>query len=127
MIKLLLLAGLGSGIGGMFRVAISLLINLKYGKATAFPIGILMVNLIGCFLMGLAFAYLNQKPRFESLYVFLAMGFLGGFTTFSAFSLEALQLFQSRDFSNAFIYISLSTILSVIACYLGISLKNFWQ
>lgn len=127
MIKFLLLVGLGSGIGGMFRVAISLLINLKYGKTVAFPIGILMVNLIGCFLMGLAFAYLNQKPRFESLYVFLAMGFLGGFTTFSAFSLEALQLFQSRDFSNAFIYISLSTILSVIACYLGISLKNLWQ
>lgn len=124
MIKFLLLVGLGSGIGGMFRVAISLLINLKYGKTTAFPIGILMVNLIGCFLMGLAFAYLHQKPRFESLYAFLAMGFLGGFTTFSAFSLEALQLFQLRDFSNAFIYISLSTLLSVVACYLGISLKS---
>lgn len=124
MIKLLLLVGLGSGIGGMFRVAISLLINLKYGKTVAFPIGILAVNILGCFLMGLAFAYLNQKPRFESLYVFLAMGFLGGFTTFSTFSLETLQLFQAREFGNAFIYISLSAILSVIACYLGFSLKN---
>ncbi|MDO5106558.1 fluoride efflux transporter CrcB [Capnocytophaga sp.] len=124
MTKLLLFVGLGSGIGGMLRVALSLFVNAKYGKIAGFPIGIVAVNLIGCFLMGFVATYLSKKPDFESLYNFLAIGVLGGFTTFSAFSLETLQLMQQRDFFNAFLYVAISVLAGILACFLGFFIKN---
>ncbi len=119
MTKLLVLTGLGSFIGGVLRVVISVLLSLKFNKSTPFPIGIFTINIIGCFLIGLLFAYFKEKPQFGSLYVFLTMGFLGGFTTFSTFSLEVIQLFEQKEVFKAFSYAFLSAIGGILACYVG--------
>ncbi len=122
MIKLIVLAGLGSFIGGILRVLISVILNLKFEKNVPFPIGIFAVNVIGCFLIGLFFAYFKEKPQLGSLYMFLTMGILGGFTTFSTFSLEVVQLFEQKEVTKAFLYAFSCSFLGILACYAGTTL-----
>ncbi|GIM53877.1 fluoride efflux transporter CrcB [Capnocytophaga cynodegmi] len=119
MIKLVLLTGLGSFIGGILRVFISFILNIKFDKTLQFPIGIMAVNIIGCFLIGIFFAYFKEKPQFGELQYFLMTGILGGFTTFSTFSLEALQLFQNNEPIKAIFYVLGSVLLGIMACFLG--------
>lgn len=119
MIKLILVAGLGSFIGGILRVIISFILNIKFDKTLHFPIGIMAVNIIGCFLIGVSFAYFKEKPQFGTLQYFLMTGISGGFTTFSTFSLETLQLFQNNEPMKAILYIFGSVLLGITACFLG--------
>ena len=107
MIKNLFIVGLGGGIGSMIRYAASLLMNTKL-----FPYATFSVNIIGSFIIGLVFALSIKETGITNNWkLFLSTGICGGFTTFSAFSLENMGLLQSGKIGLAFIYIALSTLL----------------
>jgi CrcB protein len=115
MIKNLFIVGLGGGIGSMIRYAASLLMNTKL-----FPYATFSVNIIGSFIIGLVFALsIKEMGITNNWKLFLSTGICGGFTTFSAFSLENMGLLQSGKIGLAFIYIALSIIMCIVACYLG--------
>lgn len=118
MIKQILLVGLGGGIGSMMRYGTSLLIRPKL-----FPVATLSVNVIGCFIIGLVFALsIKEEGISDNWKLFLATGICGGFTTFSAFSLENLGLMQSGKIGMALTYIILSLVLGILATFLGYQL-----
>ena len=121
MIKNILLVGLGGGIGSILRYAATLAINSKY-----FPYATLCVNIIGSFIIGLVFDFAIKDETFANTWkLFLATGICGGFTTFSAFTLENMQLLQSGKIGMAFLYIALSVVLGIAATFCGYQLfKN---
>lgn len=115
MIKNLLLVGLGGGIGSMLRYATGLLINSKH-----FPYATLTVNIIGSFIIGIIVAMSIKEAGLPGQWkLFLATGICGGFTTFSAFSLENMELLQSGKPGMAIMYIMLSVVLGIGAAFLG--------
>ncbi|MFQ3183176.1 MAG: CrcB protein [Alteromonas macleodii] len=116
MIPTVLQVAFGGAIGAAARYSMGvLLVRFSAG----FPIGVLAVNVAGSFLMGLAVVYLGQK-MLNQFNPFLMTGVLGGFTTFSAFSLEAYTLFERGAVGQAAIYVFLSVILSIAALIAGI-------
>lgn len=118
MLKNFLLVGLGGATGSMLRYAATLLINSKY-----FPYATLAVNVIGCFVIGLVFAISIKDETFLNNWkLFLATGICGGFTTFSAFSVENMALLQSGKVGLALIYILLSAVVGIMATFLGYQL-----
>mgnify|MGYP001595600969 CR=1 FL=1 len=86
-----------------------------------FPFGTLAVNIIGSLVMGMAFVVLGQSARMSPL---LMTGFLGGFTTFSAFSLDAYTLYERGETSLAIVYITASVVLSIAALVAGIAIAR---
>ncbi len=115
MLKNLLLVGLGGGLGSMLRYGSSLLLNSKL-----FPYATLAVNIIGSFIIGIVFAMSIKDETFLNNWkLFLATGICGGFTTFSAFSVENMALLQSGKIGLALTYILLSVVLGIIATFLG--------
>ena len=118
--KILVIIGAGSFIGGVFRYLLSLFIHTKF--VSVFPYGTLAVNLIGCFVIGALFA-LTEKTSLPSEWrLFLATGICGGFTTFSAFSLETFGLLRDGQIGYASVYVITSVILGVFATFIGYSL-----
>lgn len=119
---------LGGALGSAARVGLSLGINRLLGNG--FPFGILAVNVLGSFAMGLATAIFMRKMQGnEALYYFLATGVLGGFTTFSTFSLDVLRLTHGGQTWSAMIYVVLSVLLSIAAVFAGFAVPGFqpWQ
>jgi fluoride exporter len=108
-----LLIGTGSALGGMLRYLLSTLID--HHERSSFPWGILTVNLIGCLAMGIAFGSVEKTQ----LKFFLMTGILGGFTTFSAFSLITLELAQRGRWDLAAAYIAASVLGCLAAVWLG--------
>lgn len=96
-----LLIFLGAGLGGVIRYWVSNVIYLLVGKN--FPYGTLAVNVSGCFVMGLLFIVLLERFNGigSELRAFLLIGLLGGYTTFSSFSMETFNLFENGDWLNA--------------------------
>jgi len=118
MLKNLLLVGLGGSIGSMARYAVSLLIRSK-----SFPYATLSVNVIGSFIIGVVFAMSIKEAGLSNNWrLFLATGICGGFTTFSAFSLENMELLQNGKIGMALSYIIFSILLGIIATFLGYQL-----
>jgi CrcB protein len=90
-----------------------------------FPYGTLTVNVIGCFLIGIFYAWGDRTEGISpELRFFLTTGFCGGFTTFSAFSFEASQLMREEQYLYVTIYIASSVILGILATFLGIALTR---
>ncbi len=112
-----LLVGLGGGFGSVLRYMISIFLPSAKNN---FPIATFIVNLIGCFLIGLLIAFL-KKNNFENkaLESFLVIGFCGGFTTFSAFSKEAVLLFQQQQYGIFILYVLGSFIVCFLATMIG--------
>lgn len=110
---------LGAGIGGVLRYWVSNIVYLMVSRQ--FPYGTLVVNITGCFFMGILFVLLLE--RFDGmgspLRSFLLIGLLGGYTTFSSFSIETLNLFESGDWLGGFFNIFFSVTLCMIAAWLG--------
>lgn len=123
-----LIVFVGSGLGGLFRYLLSSLIN-EWAKVD-FPFAILSINIIGCFLAGFFLSYINSRLLWleESFRLLLMVGFLGGFTTFSAFSLDCLSLLKNGNPSRAVFYlvltVSLSLIFTVFGAWLGTILST---
>ena len=88
---------------------------------STFPIGTLVVNLLGCFLIGLVSGILDTKfiSIDENFKNYITIGFLGGFTTFSSFSQDFFNLINSANYLLAFIYIFISVFFSLLTFYLG--------
>ncbi|OGV38746.1 MAG: camphor resistance protein CrcB [Legionellales bacterium RIFCSPHIGHO2_12_FULL_42_9] len=115
-----LLIFLGAGFGGICRYWISNGVYWFLGRQ--FPYGTLVVNATGCFLMGLLFALIMERfdgigPQLRS---FLLIGFLGGYTTFSSFSIETINLFEHGEWFSACLNILLSVTLCILLTWIGI-------
>ncbi len=106
---------MGGAIGSVLRYAVFRLIPQQN-----FPWATLGVNVIGSFCIGLVYAYLQNRVADDALRLFLIIGVVGGFTTFSAFSLETLTLLQNGNLSKAGLNITLSVVLCLITCFAGI-------
>ena len=115
-IKILYIA-FGGAIGSVLRFGISNFFKFYY---PSFPLGTLFVNIFGSFFVGLFVGYLNNKGVAEYLIrYFLIIGVLGSFTTFSAFSTDAIELFKQDRMYLSLIYIIISVFLSIFAAYFG--------
>jgi CrcB protein len=122
--RLLLLASAGGAIGAGMRFAFGQWVAEK-GWA-AYPWATLVVNVTGSLLMGVAAGLITAKATTlgPELRVFLATGILGGYTTFSAFSLEAWQLAERGEIAAAVAYVASSVVLSIAALGVGLLLAR---
>lgn len=114
-----LIVFLGAGVGGALRHGVNLIAASLLG--TAFPYGTLTVNVVGSFAMALiaeTFALKSGMPQEWRL--FLTTGLLGGFTTFSSFSLDTMTLWERGETVTAFVYVAASIIVSFAAFLLGL-------
>lgn len=110
----------GAGLGGMLRHGVNRASLAYFGPA--FPYGTLFVNIAGGMLMGvLAELFLIKGGGSQEFRLFLITGFLGGFTTFSAFSLEAALMWQRSDYAAFASYIVASVLLSIAALFIGMT------
>jgi CrcB protein len=121
--RVLLLIGTGSFIGGVLRYSLSQFIQTKF--LSAFPFGTLGVNILGCFTIGLVFALSERTNMSPEVRLFLATGICGGFTTFSAFSNETFSLMRDGQLLYASAYITTSVLFGVLATFFGYSLLKF--
>ena len=115
----ILLIGLGGFLGAISRYLLNEL-AIKY-IPISFPTGILIVNILGCFFVGLVLG--NSMISKDQLYYFLAVGFLGSFTTMSAFSYQTIELFNT-NILIACSYIILTLTLTILATYIGINFSK---
>lgn len=118
-----LLVFLGGGIGAALRHGVN---RLPAAMLAQFPGNTLLVNVLGCFVMGLLAAWFTFRGEDSSqhLRLFLTTGILGGFTTFSAFSLDAALLWQRGQTTQAAIYVGASVALSLAGVFGGLSLMR---
>jgi CrcB protein len=116
-----LLVFLGAGIGGALRHGVNVGSARLFGLG--FPTGTLIVNVVGSFLMGLLAGYFLARPGVsQPARLFLTTGILGGFTTFSAFSLDTALLMERHAYAMAAAYVAGSVVASILALFIGLSL-----
>ena len=114
MIKHILLVGLGGMIGSILRYLT--IINFKN---LAFPYGTLVVNVIGSFVIGIIAGMVMKNTISPEMRLFIATGICGGFTTFSAFSSECLQLINEHKYGLALLYVFVSFAIGITAALCG--------
>ena len=116
---LYLIVFLGAGIGGALRHGVNVGAARLFGYG--FPFGTLIVNIAGSFAMGLFAGYFAFRPGIaQHMRLFLTTGVLGGFTTFSAFSLELMLLIERGQAATALTYGAVSVLAGLTALYLGL-------
>ncbi|HEY8260265.1 MAG TPA: fluoride efflux transporter CrcB [Methylosinus sp.] len=121
----LLLIFLGAGCGGALRHIVNLTCQRAFGNG--FPWGIFLVNVTGSFALGLAagyFAFKSGSGWSPSLRLFVTTGVLGGYTTFSAFSLDAAIMVERGEVLRAWLYVTGTVGLAILALFLGLSLMR---
>jgi CrcB protein len=113
----------GAGIGGALRHGVNLAAARLFGLG--FPFGTLIVNILGSFAMGLLAGYFAFRTGIpQHLRLFLTTGVLGGFTTFSAFSLDALTLWERGQVGVTLVYVLASVVVSLLAVAAGFFLSR---
>ena len=119
MIKNFLIVGLGGATGSMLRYGVQKIFNVQ--GAAVFPAGTLLVNIAGCFLIGILWSLISRTLTWnDEMKLLLMTGFCGGFTTFSAFTLEGIGLLKENKTSLFFIYVITSVIGGLLATLIGI-------
>lgn len=120
----LLLVGLGGFLGSIARYKLSEFI-LHLAAQGRFPYGTLTVNILGCLVVGVLAGIAERYSIFSlDARLFLFTGLLGGFTTFSAFGLESIQLIKRGDLGITALYVSSSLVLGITAVWLGLKLVS---
>ena len=120
---LYLIVFLGAGIGGALRHGVNVGAGRLFGLG--FPTGTLMVNIIGSFVMGLLAGYFLARPGIsQQVRLFLTTGILGGFTTFSAFSLDSALLIERHAYGLTAGYVAGSVIASISALFIGLAMAR---
>lgn len=120
LLKNLLLVGLGGMMGSILRYGISLI-----WKTNGFPTATFLANIVGCFLIGSVYALAQRNHYFElNFKLLLTAGLCGGFTTFSAFSWEGLQMLQQSKYGLFAMYVVLSIVLGLLATWSGFSISK---
>lgn len=116
----LLAVALGSAVGGVSRWLVQLWLNARWA---GFPLGTLVVNCVGGLLIGMALAWFARSPN-EVLRLLLVTGFLGGLTTFSAFTGESLTLLQRGDVGWALVHSAAHLLGALVCCAIGFRLMK---
>jgi CrcB protein len=114
MLRELLLVGLGGATGSMLRFAISFLI-----RANGFPLATLVINITGSFLLGIVIAFSEKNVAADPWKYLLAIGLCGGFTTFSTFSMESLELIKQQQYFLLITYLLTSILFGIAAVWAG--------
>ena len=117
-----LAVALGAAVGALLRWRAGLWLNASWA---GFPLGTLAVNAVGGFLVGIALAWFEQAPN-ELLRLLLVTGFLGGLTTFSAFSVESLMLLQRGDWRLAAAHTLAHVVGALLCAGMGFSVARSW-
>lgn len=122
MLSHLILVAFGGALGASARYLTNLAALRLAGPN--FPWGTLTVNIVGSFVMGVFIAYLARRAGGTSaeLRSFIATGFLGGFTTFSAFSLDFASMWERGDQWTGAVYLAVTVVVSIFALFAGLSL-----
>lgn len=120
-----LLVAAGGALGAVARYGLGLTVG-RLAPGVAWPWGTFAANITGGLLMGLLAGWLALKSGAgqESIRLFAAVGLLGGFTTFSAFSLEAALMIERRELATAFVYAVGSVVLSIAALFVGLMIAR---
>lgn len=121
MLSTVLQVAFGGAIGASLRFLAG--IGLARLASGGFPVVVMVVNILGSFLMGFFVIYAAQK-ELTHLNPFLLTGVLGGFTTFSAFSLDTVTLLERGEYGQAAVYIGVSVVGSILALVLGMALAR---
>ncbi|QEC70731.1 fluoride efflux transporter CrcB [Arachidicoccus ginsenosidivorans] len=121
MLRSILVIALGGAIGSVCRYLLQVGVH-KIAPIT-FPLGTLIVNVLGCFIIGLLYGMAVKMPQFSIQWrLFLITGICGGFTTFSSFSYEGISLIMERNYFYFFMYLGGSVLLGLLATWVGLIL-----
>ncbi|GEM68850.1 putative fluoride ion transporter CrcB [Sphingobacterium mizutaii NBRC 14946 = DSM 11724] len=126
MIKEAFIIGAGGAVGSVLRYYSGQFISKNY--PSQIPLGTLIVNLLGCLLIGILLGYFAKNQGLSNEWkLLLVTGFCGGYTTFSTFAAENITLIQNQQVSQAILYIGLSVLLGLAAVYFGIMISRLFQ
>jgi fluoride exporter len=121
-VKLLLIALFGA-VGTLARYGLQGLVQVRMGST--FPYGTLVINLSGCFFLGLIGQFtLNRMVVSPEMRMAIAVGFFGGFTTFSSFGWETAKMFEAGEWLRATTYVTASVVLGLLLSVAGIRLAS---
>ncbi|RKE03742.1 fluoride efflux transporter CrcB [Marinifilum flexuosum] len=125
MLRTLLLIGMGGFLGSVSRFLIGQGLHRIFD--TVFPIGTMTVNIVGSFIIGVVYSLAERDNLISpEIRMFLAVGFCGGFTTFSSFAFDKLNLLKDSGFLYLSMYVGGSVFLGLLAVYLGTQIHKLF-
>jgi CrcB protein len=123
MLRNIALVGLGGMVGSIARYVVAAV--LAHRLSVGFPYGTFTVNIVGCFLIGLILGILARAGALASdLRLLLVVGFCGGFTTFSSFTYEIIELVEANRVMLAILYVVFSMLLGLLAAVAGLAMTR---
>lgn len=125
MLRTILLVGMGGFLGSVSRFLVGQGLHRFFN--TVFPIGTMTVNIVGSFIIGVVYSLAERNNLVSpEMRMFLAVGFCGGFTTFSSFAFDNLSLLKDSGFLYLSIYVGGSVFLGLLAVYLGTQIHKLF-